>query len=58
MNPGADLADQDISRLDILAAEALGAEPLAGAVAPVPGAAACFLMSHNKNLPILINSKL
>ena len=44
---GAALAQDDIARHDDRAAEFLHAEALAGAVAPVAGTAACFLMCHD-----------
>src|SRR5215472_468057 len=46
MKLGAALAQDDVARQHDLAAEALHAQALAGAVAPVAGTAACFLMCH------------
>src|ERR1700688_1450997 len=44
---GAALAHEDVARDDDLAAELLDAEPPAGGVAAVAGAAACFLVGHS-----------
>ena len=43
-NPGAELTHDNVAREHMLAAETLHAAPLAGAVAAVAGAAACFFM--------------
>ena len=43
---GAALADQDVARQDLLAAEALHAQPLAAGIAAVARGAACFLVCH------------
>src|SRR5450756_2194884 len=40
------LADQDVSREHVLAAEFLDAEPLGMRIAAVSGAAACFFVCH------------
>src|SRR6516165_1937109 len=47
MELGAALAQDDVARQHDLAAEALHAQALAGAVAPVAGTAACLLMCHD-----------
>src|SRR5207247_9983947 len=46
VHPGAALTDQDVARQDLLAAEALHAQPPAVRVAAVARGAACFLVCH------------
>jgi hypothetical protein len=46
MKLGAALAHDDLAAIDGLTAKALHAEALTGAVAPVAGRAACFLVGH------------
>src|SRR5258708_20893497 len=43
---GAALADQDVARQDLLAAETLDAQPLARGIAAVARGAACFFVCH------------
>jgi hypothetical protein len=49
VKPGADLANQDVARVDALAAEFLDAAALRVAVAPVAAGALSLLMSHRSN---------
>ena len=46
MDPGAELADEDVAGPDILPAEPLYSAPLTSTVAAVPGTAACLFMCH------------
>src|SRR6185312_15304805 len=53
---GAALADQDVARQNLLAAEALHAEALAVGIAAVARGAACFLVCH-RTTPVALSAQ-